>query len=30
LQDAQRAIRTVRARTSQWGIDITRIGILGF
>ncbi len=30
LQDAQRAIRTVRARAKDWGIDPARIGILGF
>jgi alpha-L-fucosidase len=30
LQDANRAIRTVRARAADWGIDRARIGILGF
>jgi acetyl esterase/lipase len=30
LGDAQRALRTVRSRASQWGIDPERIGILGF
>lgn len=30
LQDAGRAIRTVRARATEWGIDPKRIGILGF
>ncbi len=30
LLDAQRAIRTVRSRASQWGIDPQRIGIIGF
>src|SRR5262245_2137184 len=30
LLDAARAIRTVRARAGEWGIDQTRIGILGF
>ncbi|HWW74419.1 MAG TPA: alpha/beta hydrolase [Pyrinomonadaceae bacterium] len=30
LQDAQRAIRTVRARASEWGVDPARVGILGF
>jgi acetyl esterase/lipase len=30
LQDAQRAIRTVRARGTEWGIASDRIGILGF
>ena len=30
LQDAQRAIRTVRARAAQWKIDPQKIGIMGF
>jgi len=30
LQDAQRAIRTVRARAADWKVDPGRIGILGF
>ena len=30
LQDAQRAIRTVRSRAKEWGVDPDRIGILGF
>jgi acetyl esterase/lipase len=30
LQDAQRAIRTIRARADEWKIDPQRIGILGF
>lgn len=30
LQDAARAIRTVRARSAEWGLDPQRIGILGF
>lgn len=30
LQDAQRALRTVRARAEEWGIDPARIGIWGF
>jgi acetyl esterase/lipase len=30
LQDAQRAIRMVRARAAEWTIDPTRVGILGF
>ena len=30
LRDAQRAIRTVRARSAGWNIDPDRIGILGF
>lgn len=30
LQDAARAIRTVRARAAEWQIDPERVGILGF
>jgi acetyl esterase/lipase len=30
LQDAQRAIRTVRARAKEWNVDPARVGILGF
>ncbi|MBC8101417.1 MAG: alpha/beta hydrolase [Cytophagales bacterium] len=30
LADAQRAIRTVRARAAAWDIDAQRVGILGF
>lgn len=30
LLDAQRAIRTVRTRAAEWGVDPARIGILGF
>jgi acetyl esterase/lipase len=30
LLDAQRALRTVRARADEWGVDPSRIGILGF
>ena len=30
LQDAQRAIRTVRARAADWKIDPAKIGIMGF
>jgi len=30
LQDAQRAIRTVRSRAKEWGVDPKRVGILGF
>jgi acetyl esterase/lipase len=30
LQDAQRAVRTVRARANEWNVDPARIGILGF
>lgn len=30
LEDAQRAIRTVRARAAEWKIDPAKIGIMGF
>ena len=30
LQDAQRAMSIVRKRAKDWGIDSTRIGVLGF
>jgi acetyl esterase/lipase len=30
LRDAQRAIRLVRARAGEWGLDPCRIGIMGF
>src|SRR3954470_18882930 len=30
LQDAQRAIRMVRSRAAEWGLDSARVGILGF
>jgi acetyl esterase/lipase len=30
LDDAQRAIRTVRARAGQWKVDPERIGVMGF
>ncbi len=30
LQDAQRAIRLVRSKAKEWGIDPHRIGIMGF
>jgi acetyl esterase/lipase len=30
MYDAQRAVRTVRARASEWGVDPGRIGVLGF
>ena len=30
LQDAQRALRTVRHRSGDWGLDAERVGILGF
>jgi acetyl esterase/lipase len=30
LADIQRALRTVRSRSSEWGIDRDRIGVMGF
>lgn len=30
LQDAQRAIRTVRARAKEWNVNPQRVGIMGF
>jgi acetyl esterase/lipase len=30
LHDAQRAIRTVRARAEEWGLDPKRVAVLGF
>jgi acetyl esterase/lipase len=30
VQDAQRAIRVVRGKASEWGIDPKRVGVLGF
>jgi acetyl esterase/lipase len=30
LADAGRAIRTVRSRAKEWGIDTTHVGIMGF
>jgi endo-1,4-beta-xylanase len=30
LADSQRAIRTVRARAKEWGVDPKKIGIMGF
>ena len=30
LHDAQRAIRTVRARSKEWGLDPNRVAVLGF
>jgi len=30
LQDAQRAVRIVRANAARWNIDIEKIGIMGF
>lgn len=30
LADIQRAIRTVRARSAEWGVDPARVGVMGF
>jgi acetyl esterase/lipase len=30
LQDAQRALSTIRYRAKEWGVDTKRVGILGF
>ncbi len=30
LHDAQRAVRLVRARAAEWGVDARRIGVVGF
>lgn len=30
LQDAQRALRLVRQHAKDWGVDVKRVGILGF
>jgi acetyl esterase/lipase len=30
MQDVQRAIRTVRARAKEWGVDPNKIGVWGF
>lgn len=30
VQDAQRAIRMVRSRANEWGIDPNRVGVMGF
>ncbi len=30
MLDAQRAIRTVRARAKEWNIDPTKVGVIGF
>lgn len=29
-QDAQRAMRTIRSRASEWNVDTNRIGVVGF
>ena len=30
LADVQRAIRLVRSRAQEWGVDVRRVGVLGF
>ena len=30
LADVKRAIRVVRARSAEWGVDATRVGVMGF
>ncbi|HYZ83445.1 MAG TPA: alpha/beta hydrolase [Bryobacteraceae bacterium] len=30
LADVQRAIRMVRSRSAEWGLDVRRIGVMGF
>jgi acetyl esterase/lipase len=30
LQDAQRAVRLVRSHAQEWGVDASRVGVLGF
>jgi acetyl esterase/lipase len=30
LGDVQRAIRTVRSRSAEWGVDSARVGVIGF
>ncbi|MEN6479974.1 MAG: alpha/beta hydrolase [Anaerolineales bacterium] len=30
LSDGQRAVRTVRARAAEWGVDPQRVGMMGF
>lgn len=30
LQDAQEAIKTIRARAAEWNIDTARVGVMGF
>ena len=30
LQDAQQAIKTVRMRAKEWGVDTAKVGIIGF
>ena len=30
LQDAERAMRLIRSRATEWGVDPTRVGVMGF
>ncbi|MEJ6979162.1 alpha/beta hydrolase [Pedobacter sp. P351] len=30
LQDAQQAIKTVRMRSKEWGVDTAKVGVIGF
>lgn len=30
LADAQRALRTIRSRSAEWGVDPARLGVMGF
>lgn len=30
LQDAQQAIKTVRMRAKEWGVDTSKVGVIGF
>jgi acetyl esterase/lipase len=30
LADMQRAVRVVRDRAKEWGVDVTRVGVMGF
>ena len=30
LQDAQQAIKVVRENAAKWGIDVNKVGIMGF
>jgi endo-1,4-beta-xylanase len=30
LQDTQRAIRLIRSRAAEWGVDPSRVGVIGF
>jgi acetyl esterase/lipase len=30
LQDTQRALRLIRSRAADWGVDAARLGVMGF